>query len=172
MKKGYRLWALAITAIITGCAEAPSIPNDLLAKQDYEPFDSARITKAQWESFHETIAEKYKYLRSVGKETKVETFIVKGSSHLVYVFTLPDNPAHPALIIRNTIENAPNHVPGRAILSRPYRMIEDVRLLPERIFLIGYFAGDEEAFKKMILNYEGLNALLRKGKPPFVQKTF
>lgn len=172
---------LLMTIILPGCAVLSPIPDYLLMKQEFEPFDGAKITKEQWQQFHNSVAERYKvhdkYKSSderplIAEEKNLEYFYPIGNNPS-YTFTLPGHPAHPAIVIRSSIYDVLDHVPGRQLLTRPYRLVEDIRLGHRgRVFLIGYYAGDEKPFMEMFLETEKLNALFRMGQPPFLHKTF
>lgn len=120
-----------------GLAALASLPPVLAA--DFRPFPQADITPAQWQEYY---AEVKRELGATAKPYPAQFLIVYVDEphHMNFAFTTEGHPAHPAWI---------------------------TRLLGERdgainIEQIGYFAGDEEPFKKLYQQYLDLNDQIKR----------
>ncbi|TFH40275.1 MAG: hypothetical protein E4H01_16865 [Lysobacterales bacterium] len=102
--------------------------------QEYQPYPSPRITPEQWARYAEEVRAHHGASVEVFKDKKLVAFSDE-DTRTFWVFTLKKHPAHPAWITRQLYEEG-GHV---------------------RMRQIGYFAGSEEAFAKLFLEYQMQN---------------
>jgi len=106
-----------------------------VAAQEYEPFPQARITPQQWQQYFTEVSSKHAGSR---REFPAEHLVVfeDRETYTAYAFTQPGHAAHPAWLTRRVVEG---------------KVGANVRQ-------IGYFAGEEEPFRKLFNAYLQLNA--------------
>ena len=119
-------------------AGALSLIASLALAQDYQPYPTPQITPEQWAAYGETVRQHHGATLEVFKDKKLIAFSDQGT-RTFWVFTLKDHPAHPAWITR--------------------QMYEEGGLV--RVRQIGYFAGSEEEFAKLFLEYQQRNEELK-----------
>lgn len=107
--------------------------------QEYQPYPNPRITPEQWAKYGEQVRQNHEASAEIFKDKKLIAFS-DPSTRTFWIFTLKDHPAHPAWITRQLYEEG-----GQV-----------------RVRQIGYFAGSEEEFAKLFLEYQQRNELLKK----------
>jgi hypothetical protein len=96
-------------------------------------FPSDRITTEQWQTFrHEVLAKP----GATRQEFANQLVVTVSSERRIYVFTQPDHPAHPAVIVRAVVERGQG--------SEVQRM--------------GHYAGDQKAFDAWWHQFDALDA--------------
>ncbi len=106
--------------------------------QEYQPYPTPRITPEQWAKYGEEVRQNHGATVELFKDKKLVAFSDL-RTRTFWVFTLKDHPAHPAWITR--------------------QMYEEGGLVHVR--QIGYFAGSEEEFAKLFLEYQKRNEELK-----------
>jgi hypothetical protein len=106
--------------------------------QEYQPYPSPRITPEQWAKYGEEVRQYHGASVELFKDKKLVAFSDL-RTRTFWVFTLKDHPAHPAWITR--------------------QMYEEEGVV--RVRQIGYFAGSEEEFAKLFLEYQKRNEELK-----------
>ena len=106
--------------------------------QEYQPYPSPQITPEQWAKYGETVRQYYGETLEIYKHKQLIAFSDM-RSRTFWVFTMKDHPAHPAWITRQMYEE------GGEV----------------RVRQIGYFAGSEEAFALLFLEYQKRNEELK-----------
>lgn len=106
--------------------------------QEYQPYPAPRITLEQWAKYGEEVRLNHGDTLEVFKDRKLFAFTDR-RTRTFWVFTLKDHPAHPAFITR--------------------QMYEEEGVV--RIRQIGYFAGSEEEFAKLFVEYQKRNEELK-----------
>jgi hypothetical protein len=106
--------------------------------QEYQPYPSPRITTEQWAKYGEEVRQYHGTSLELFKDKKLVAFSDL-RTRTFWVFTLKDHPAHPAWITR--------------------QMYEEEGVV--RVRQIGYFAGSEEEFAKLFLEYQKRNEELK-----------
>lgn len=101
--------------------------------QEYMPFPDARITEAQWNSYHEEVIKAHGTSK---RDFPAEHLVVfeDREARMFWAFTTSGHPAHPAWITRRVVEQS-----GRVSTNQ-----------------IGYFAGEEQPFAKLYNDYLAL----------------
>jgi hypothetical protein len=107
--------------------------------QEWQPYPQPKITVEQWKAYLATVRE---YLESTAEIYKDKGVVVFSNpdTRTFYIFTTKDNPAHPAWITRQLVEEK-----GQVNVRQ-----------------IGFYAGKEEAFDKMFREYLQRNEELKK----------
>ena len=98
--------------------------------QEYQPYPSPRITPEQWARYGEEVRQNHAASLEMFKDKQLIAFSDE-DTRTFWVFTLKKHPAHPAWITRQLYEEG-----GQV-----------------RIRQIGYFAGSEKAFAKLVQEY-------------------
>lgn len=99
--------------------------------QEYQPYPSPRITQEQWARYGEQVRQNHGASLEVFEDKQLIAFSDERTLTF-WVFTLKKHAAHPALITRQVYEE------GGQI----------------RVRQIGYFAGSEDEFAKLFLEYQ------------------
>ena len=99
-------------------------------------FDGDEITPAQWEDFRSEVLAKPGLER---QEFANQLVLFSNEEHRIYVFTQPQHPAHPAVVVRAIVP--------RGTGSELKRM--------------GHYAGDKAAFDKWWHEFDALDARMR-----------
>jgi hypothetical protein len=121
--------AVALILLI-GCAARPPVGS---ADADFRPYRQGRISREQWQTYHEQISAQYGEYRVAYSQAGLENFnLPKGG---IVAFTLPSHPAHPAVVSQQVVPT------GEKTFGWNY---------------IGYFAGNEAAFMVLWLQYQDL----------------
>ena len=106
---------------------------------DVKPYPTADITADQWNNYHELVSKNLASSRRAYDSHKLEVFSDEKTRASI-AFTMPGHEAHPCWVTRYVTEEN-----GEVSLS-----------------VIGYFAGNEEAFKKLFYQYEAMAEQTRK----------
>lgn len=109
------------------------------AATEVEPYETAKISKEQWDEYHSVVASELSSSRRVYKEHSLEIFS-DDETRATIAFTMPGHDAHPAWVTRHVV-------------------FEDGEL---NLAVIGYFAGDEAAFSELFEQYERMAEQTRK----------
>lgn len=105
---------------------------------DFEPYQTARITAAQWEDYYLSVRGNYRDTEQVHADRYLVTYS-DDSARMSVTFTLAGHEAHPAWITRKIVEQG-----GIIELTQT-----------------GYFAGNERSFAELFEEYERLNQRIR-----------
>ena len=106
--------------------------------QEYQPYPSPKITQEQWARYGAEVRQNHGASLEVFEDKQLIAFSDERTLTF-WVFTLKKHPAHPALITRQVYEE------GGQI----------------RVRQIGYFAGSEDEFAKLFLEYQTRNEELK-----------
>ncbi len=106
--------------------------------QEYQPYPAPQITPEQWAKYGAEVRLYHGDSLEVFKDKQLIAFTDR-RTRTFWVFTMKDHPAHPALITR--------------------QMYEEEGVV--RIRQIGYFAGSEEEFAKLFVEYQKRNEELK-----------
>ncbi|MEX1993242.1 MAG: hypothetical protein WD929_01160 [Steroidobacteraceae bacterium] len=106
--------------------------------QEYQPYPSPGITTEQWARYGETVRQLHGESLEVFKSRHLFAFSDM-RTRTFWVFTMKNHPAHPAWITRQMYEE------GGEV----------------RVRQIGYFAGSEEEFAKLFIEYQKRNEELK-----------
>lgn len=120
MKTGWLLAALLFSA------PAPA--------QEFQPYPQPQITVEQWQAYLTSVRERYEASAEIYKDKGLVVFS-DPETRTFYIFTTKANPAHPAWITRQLVEE------GGQVHVRQ----------------IGYFAGKQEQFDKLFREYQQRN---------------
>ena len=107
---------------------------------EFQPYPKAKISKAQWSKYYNKVQSSFKVTERKIPRQNLVTYSDKGSS-MLFAFTSPGHPAHPAMVIRQIVKR------GGSI----------------SIMQIGYFAGNEKPFAKLFSQYRALNKAIERG---------
>ena len=105
--------------------------------QEFQPYPEPKITAEQYAKYADEVRQIYLGTAEIVREENVVIFSDM-RTRTFWVFTTKDNPAHPAWITRQMVEEN-----GEV-----------------RVRQIGYFAGSEPAFAKLFQYYQARNAQL------------
>jgi hypothetical protein len=98
--------------------------------QEYRPYPQARITPEEWQIYYDLVRANHSESAVVHPDHNLIVF--NDTSQLMQLaFTLPDHPAHPAWVTRQTVG-----IDGTVSIQQ-----------------IGYFAGDEAPFAELFRGY-------------------
>jgi hypothetical protein len=111
--------------------------------QEYMPFPEARITEAQWTAYFEKVSRAHGASRRDFPAENLATFHDRNSL-MLWAFTTPGHPAHPAWIARQPVVDKS----GKTKFNQ-----------------IGYFAGQEQLFAKLFNDYLALTERTIKNTP-------
>jgi hypothetical protein len=117
------------------------------AELEFQPYPDAHITAAQWTAYF----DKVKAARGAAMKTYADLHLVTFDSDrpggILFAFTQPGHPAHPAWVARRLVQTGGN-------LSMDQ---------------VGYFAGQEPPFAAMFEQYQELSnkaiEAMRQNKP-------
>ena len=98
---------------------------------EVKPYEVAEITEEQWAQYHSKVNKELSSSHRAYDEHHLEVFS-DDVSRASIAFTMPGHKAHPAWVTRQVIMD------GESISMQ----------------VIGYFAGDEEAFKVLFKQYQ------------------
>jgi hypothetical protein len=105
--------------------------------QEYQPYPEPKITPEQYAAYAEEVRQWHGATADFVREDNVITFSDQ-RTRTFWVFTTKDNPAHPAWVTRQMVEEN-----GQV-----------------RVRQIGYYAGNEAAFAKLFRAFQERNAKL------------
>jgi hypothetical protein len=113
-------------------------PDAAARAQEFEPYPSPRITVDQWQKYLLEVRSRHEASLEIYKDKNVVVFS-DPTTRTFYIFTTKDNPAHPAWITRQIVEQG-----GKVNVRQ-----------------IGYFAGAQEPFDRVFSEYLQLNEQLK-----------
>jgi len=119
--------AAALLALLAGQAWA----------QEFQPFPEPKVTPEQYAAYADQVRQAFGFTADFIREDNVIVFSDE-RTRTFWVFTTKDNPAHPAWITRQMVEEN-----GQV-----------------RVRQIGYYAGSEPAFAKLFRAFQDRNAKL------------
>ena len=102
---------------------------------EFKPFPTARVTDGQWKAYYEQVKAAHGASMRDVRDQHLVTF-QDNTNLIMYAFTQPGHPAHPAWIARRFVQDA-----------QGARNLEQV----------GYFAGQEAPFAALFKQYQALN---------------
>ena len=120
--------SLSLVAIL---AVAPALA------QEFQPYPQPKVTPEEFAAYAEQVRQNHGFTADIIREDNVIVFSDE-RTRTFWVFTTKDNPAHPAWITRQMVEEN-----GQV-----------------RVRQIGYYAGSEPAFAKLFRAYQDRNAKL------------
>ena len=106
-----------------------------LAAQVGWRFPTDKITVREWTQFREEVLAKPKVVRA---EYANQLVLTVEAERAIYVFTQPQHPAYPAVVVRAVVANG-----GGSTVKR-----------------MGHFAGSEEAFASWWHEFDALDAAI------------
>ena len=109
-----------------------------VAAQEFKPYSSEKITAKQFNSYFKEVSKKHSSTEQKHDEQKIITFSDTANG-LQFTFTMKGNPAHPAWITRQIIEQD-----GSTSITQT-----------------GYYAGDKAEYDRLYAAYEQLNDEIR-----------
>jgi len=118
---------------ILACAAALAV-----AAQEFRPHPQARITTQQWQAYYDEVRAKHGDTEQQFAREHLVLFN-DAKSLMSWAFTLPGHPAHPAWVTRQPVTDGNN----------------------VKIRQIGFYAGDEQAFRKLFATYVALTARMQ-----------
>jgi len=98
---------------------------------EVSPYRHAKITSGQWKQYHDLVVEELAASRRSYEQHHLEVFS-DDETRASIAFTMPNHEAHPAWVTRHVVMDKKG-------IS---------------IQVIGYFAGDEKAFKVLFGQYQ------------------
>lgn len=113
-------------------------PDAAARAQEFQPYPSPKVTVDQWQKYLLEVRSRHEASLEVYKDKNVVVFS-DPTTRTFYIFTTKDNPAHPAWITRQIVEQG-----GKVNVRQ-----------------IGYFAGAQEPFDRMFSEYLQLNEQLK-----------
>ena len=113
-------------------------PHAAARAQEFQPYPSPKVTVDQWQKYLVEVRSRHEASLEVYKDKNVVVFS-DPTTRTFYIFTTKDNPAHPAWITRQIVEQG-----GKVNVRQ-----------------IGYFAGAQEPFDRMFSEYLQLNEQLK-----------
>ncbi len=113
-------------------------PDAAARAQEFQPYPSPKITIDQWQKYLLEVRSLHEASAEVYKDKNVVVFS-DPTTRTFYIFTTKDNPAHPAWITRQIVQEG-----GKVNVRQ-----------------IGYFAGAQEPFDRMFSAYLQLNEQLK-----------
>ena len=110
--------------------------------QEFRPHPQARITAGQWQAYFDEVKAKH---GATEQQFQAENLVLYNDSKslMSWAFTTPGHPAHPAWVTRQPVTD------GDQVKIRQ----------------IGFYAGDEAAFRKLFATYLVLTSKMQDGKP-------
>jgi hypothetical protein len=118
---------------ILACATSVAAPG-----QEFRPHAQPRISVAQWQAYYDEVRASH---ASTEQRFAKEHLVLFNDpkSLMSWAFTLPGHPAHPAWVTRQPVTDGNN----------------------VKIRQIGFYAGDEQAFRKLFATYVALTARMQ-----------
>ena len=113
-------------------------PDAAARAQEFQPYPSPKVTVDQWQKYLLEVRSRHEASLEIYKDKNVVVFS-DPTTRTFYIFTTKDNPAHPAWITRQIVEQG-----GKVNVRQ-----------------IGYFAGAQEPFDRMFSEYLQLNEQLK-----------
>ena len=113
-------------------------PDAAARAQEFQPYPSPKITVDQWQKYLLEVRSRHEASAEIYKDKNVVVFS-DTTTRTFYIFTTKDNPAHPAWITRQIVEEG-----GKVNVRQ-----------------IGSFAGAQEPFDRMFSEYLELNEQLK-----------
>ena len=113
-------------------------PDAAARAQEFQPYPSPKVTVDQWQKYLLEVRSRHEASLGLYKDKNVVVFS-DPTTRTFYIFTTKDNPAHPAWITRQIVEQG-----GKVNVRQ-----------------IGYFAGAQEPFDRMFSEYLQLNEQLK-----------
>jgi hypothetical protein len=113
-------------------------PDAAARAQEFQPYPSPKVTVDQWQKYLIEVRSRHEASLEIYKDKNVVVFS-DPTTRTFYIFTTKDNPAHPAWITRQIVEQG-----GKVNVRQ-----------------IGYFAGAQEPFDRMFSEYLQLNEQLK-----------
>ena len=113
-------------------------PDAAARAQEFQPYPSPKVTVDQWQKYLIEVRSRHEASLEIYKDKNVVVFS-DPTTRTFYVFTTKDNPAHPAWITRQIVEQG-----GKVNVRQ-----------------IGYFAGAQEPFDRLFSEYLQLNEQLK-----------
>jgi hypothetical protein len=106
--------------------------------QEFRPHAQARITAAQWQAYYDEVRAKHGGTEQRFPQERLVLFN-DPQGLMSWVFTLPGHPAHPAWVTRQPVTDGNNL----------------------KIRQIGFYAGNEQAFRKLFATYVAMTARMQ-----------
>jgi hypothetical protein len=113
-------------------------PDAAARAQEFQPYPSPKVTVDQWQKYLIEVRSRHEASLEIYKDKNVVVFS-DPTKRTFYIFTTKDNPAHPAWITRQIVEQG-----GKVNVRQ-----------------IGYFAGAQEPFDRLFSEYLQLNEQLK-----------
>ena len=113
-------------------------PDAAARAQEFQPYPSPKVTVDQWQKYLLEVRSRHEASAEIYKDKNVIVFS-DPTTRTFYIFTTKDNPAHPAWITRQIVEQG-----GKVNVRQ-----------------IGYFAGAQEPFDRLFSEYLQLNEQLK-----------
>jgi hypothetical protein len=113
-------------------------PDAAARAQEFQPYPSPKVTVDQWQKYLIEVRSRHEASLEIYKDKNVVVFS-DPTTRTFYIFTTKDNPAHPAWITRQIVEQG-----GKVNVRQ-----------------IGYFAGAQEPFDRLFSEYLQLNEQLK-----------
>ena len=113
-------------------------PDAAARAQAFQPYPSPKVTVDQWQKYLLEVRSRHEASLEIYKDKNVVVFS-DPTTRTFYIFTTKDNPAHPAWITRQIVEQG-----GKVNVRQ-----------------IGYFAGAQEPFDRLFTEYLQLNEQLK-----------
>ena len=113
-------------------------PDAAARAQEFQPYPSPKVTVDQWQKYLIEVRSRHEASAEIYKDKNVVVFS-DPTTRTFYIFTTKDNPAHPAWITRQIVEQG-----GKVNVRQ-----------------IGYFAGAQEPFDRLFSEYLQLNEQLK-----------
>ncbi|HZZ93303.1 MAG TPA: hypothetical protein VFE23_12135 [Usitatibacter sp.] len=110
--------------------------------QEFRPHAQARITPAQWQAYLDEVKSKHGGTEQQFREEHLVLYN-DAKSLMSWAFTTPGHPAHPAWVTRQPVTD------GNTVKIRQ----------------IGFYAGNEDAFRKLFATYLLMTSKMQEGKP-------
>ena len=130
---------LAIRSALLAALLVVTLWPDAAARgQEFQPYPSPKVTVDQWQKYLLEVRSRHEASLEIYKDKNVVVFS-DPTTRTFYIFTTKDNPAHPAWITRQIVEQG-----GKVNVRQ-----------------IGYFAGAQEPFDRMFSEYLQLNEQLK-----------
>lgn len=113
-------------------------PDAAARAQEFQAYPSPKVTVDQWQKYLIEVRSRHEASLEIYKDKNVVVFS-DPTTRTFYIFTTKDNPAHPAWITRQIVEQG-----GKVNVRQ-----------------IGYFAGAQEPFDRLFSEYLQLNEQLK-----------
>jgi hypothetical protein len=107
--------------------------------QEWQPYPQPKITVKEWKDYLQRVRDRLESTAEIYRDKGLVVF-TDPDTRTFYIFTTKDNPAHPAWITRQLVEEG-----GKVNVRQ-----------------IGYYAGKADAFDKMFREYLQRNEELMK----------